>query len=45
MCGSKTKWSNHAYAAAIDLNAEQNGLYKRTCRNSSLMVSAIFSAR
>lgn len=25
--GSKTKWSNHAYAAAIDLNAEENGLY------------------
>jgi lysozyme family protein len=24
--GSKTKWSNHAYAAAIDLNALQNAL-------------------
>jgi hypothetical protein len=24
--GSKTKWSNHAYAAAIDLNAGQNAL-------------------
>ena len=23
--GSKTKWSNHAYGAAIDINAEQNG--------------------
>jgi hypothetical protein len=23
--GSKTKWSNHAYGAAIDLNAEENG--------------------
>lgn len=27
--GSKTKWSNHAYAAAIDLNAEENGLYAK----------------
>lgn len=25
--GSTTKWSNHAYAAAIDINAEENGLY------------------
>ncbi|MEY2410616.1 MAG: hypothetical protein QOF48_3286 [Verrucomicrobiota bacterium] len=24
--GSATKWSNHAYACAIDLNAEENGL-------------------
>ena len=24
--GSKTKWSNHAYAAAIDLNPEKNAL-------------------
>ena len=24
--GSSTKWSNHAYGAAIDLNADQNGL-------------------
>lgn len=24
--GSKTKWSNHAYGCAIDLNAEENGL-------------------
>jgi hypothetical protein len=24
--GSETKWSNHAYAAAIDLNALENGL-------------------
>ena len=24
--GSKTKWSNHAYGAAIDLNAVENGL-------------------
>jgi hypothetical protein len=24
--GSKTKWSNHAYGAAIDLNASDNGL-------------------
>lgn len=24
--GSTTKWSNHAYAAAIDLNAEENAL-------------------
>ncbi len=23
--GSKTKWSNHAYGAAIDINAEENG--------------------
>jgi hypothetical protein len=23
--GSKTRWSNHAYGAAIDFNAEQNG--------------------
>lgn len=27
--GSKTKWSNHAYGAAIDLNAEENGLYAK----------------
>ncbi len=27
--GSKTKWSNHAYAAAIDLDAEDNGLYSK----------------
>ncbi|WP_157223259.1 M15 family metallopeptidase [Afipia felis] len=27
--GSATKWSNHAYAAAIDLNAEENGLYAK----------------
>jgi hypothetical protein len=27
--GSSTKWSNHAYAAAIDLNAEENGLYAK----------------
>lgn len=27
--GSSSKWSNHAYAAAIDLNAEQNGLYAK----------------
>lgn|GEM_PF-583065 len=27
--GSQTKWSNHAYAAAIDLNAEENGLYAK----------------
>lgn len=27
--GSATKWSNHAYAAAIDLNAEDNGLYQK----------------
>lgn len=27
--GSKTKWSNHAYAAAIDLNAAENGLYAK----------------
>ncbi len=26
--GSKTKWSNHAYGAAIDLNAEENGFGK-----------------
>jgi lysozyme family protein len=26
--GSETKWSNHAYAAAIDLNAGQNALGK-----------------
>lgn len=26
--GSKTKWSNHAYGAAIDLNAEDNGFGK-----------------
>lgn len=25
--GSNTKWSNHAYAAALDLNAAENGLY------------------
>jgi hypothetical protein len=24
--GSKTKWSNHAYGAAIDINSEENGL-------------------
>jgi hypothetical protein len=27
--GSSTKWSNHAYAAAIDLNASENGLYQK----------------
>jgi hypothetical protein len=27
--GSETKWSNHAYAAAIDLNALENGLGKK----------------
>jgi hypothetical protein len=27
--GSATKWSNHAYAAAIDFNAEENGLYAK----------------
>jgi hypothetical protein len=27
--GSKTKWSNHAYAAAIDLNAGENALGKK----------------
>lgn len=27
--GSSTKWSNHAYAAAIDLNAAENGLYQK----------------
>lgn len=27
--GSATKWSNHAYAAAIDLNAAENGLYQK----------------
>lgn len=27
--GSKSKWSNHAYAAAIDLNAAENGLYAK----------------
>lgn len=27
--GSATKWSNHAYGAAIDLNAEENGLYAK----------------
>ncbi len=27
--GSSTKWSNHAYGAAIDLNAEENGLYQK----------------
>lgn len=27
--GSATKWSNHAYAAAIDLNAAENGLYAK----------------
>jgi hypothetical protein len=26
--GSQTKWSNHAYGAAIDLNAEENGFGK-----------------
>lgn len=26
--GSSTKWSNHAYGCAIDLNAEENGLYQ-----------------
>jgi len=25
--GSSTKWSNHAYAAAIDINADENGLF------------------
>ncbi len=27
--GSATKWSNHAYAAAIDLNAADNGMYAK----------------
>jgi hypothetical protein len=27
--GSASKWSNHAYGAAIDLNAEENGLYAK----------------
>lgn len=27
--GSKTKWSNHAFAAAIDLDAKSNGLYQK----------------
>ena len=27
--GSSTKWSNHAYGAAIDFNAEENGLYAK----------------
>ncbi len=27
--GSSTKWSNHAYGTAIDLNAEENGLYAK----------------
>ncbi len=27
--GSATKWSNHAYGTAIDLNAEQNAMYAK----------------
>jgi hypothetical protein len=27
--GSTTKWSNHAYGAAIDLNADENGLNQK----------------
>lgn len=27
--GSDTRWSNHAYGAAIDINAEENGLYAK----------------
>lgn len=27
--GSTTKWSNHAFAAAIDLDAKNNGLYQK----------------
>lgn len=27
--GSTTKWSNHAYGAAIDLDAKNNGLYQK----------------
>jgi hypothetical protein len=40
---SKTKWSNHAYAAAIDLNAGENalGVAKAPCHRSWWMPSAV----
>ncbi len=41
--GSKVKWSNHAYGAAIDLNAEDNGLYAKG--NMPLPVIAAFKGQ
>ena len=38
--GSTTKWSNHAYAAAIDLNAEENSLGKRKGTMPQFVVDA-----
>lgn len=41
--GSATKWSNHAYGAAIDLNAEQNG-FNTGHGNMPLPVVAAFKS-
>lgn len=40
--GSATKWSNHAYGAAIDINAEQNGF--NVAGNIPLPVIAAFKS-
>lgn len=40
--GSDTKWSNHAYGAAIDINAEQNGF--NMVGNIPIPVIAAFKA-
>jgi hypothetical protein len=41
--GSKTKWSNHAYGAAIDINAEENGF--NVAGNIPLPMIAAFKAQ
>ena len=38
--GSATKWSNHAYAAAIDLNAEENALGQKNGTMPQFVVDA-----
>lgn len=40
--GSATKWSNHAYGAAIDINAEQNGFH--VVGNIPLVMIAAFKS-
>lgn len=38
--GSDTKWSNHAFGAAIDLDAEENGMYADNSHMPSFVVDA-----
>lgn len=38
--GSKTKWSNHAFGAAIDINAEDNGLGVKRGTMPAVVVTA-----